>query len=158
VTSKETGWMIGGGKQDGCAKTAKRFCQGRVLLRLLINAMPCQSRPAAVAIFFAAENLGVFQQLGHAVVIAVELGTAGISPTADRPNKRSTSSVPFRVSSSRSCRNAAQKPSPKPKIAATPRFSGIFGITGFVGGSAASTMRMLLALRLGGNTCFFQSL
>jgi len=74
---QRTGWMIGGGKQDGCAKTAKRFCQGRVLFRLLINAMPCQSRPAAVAIFFAAENLGVFQQLGHAVVIAVELGYRG---------------------------------------------------------------------------------
>jgi len=42
-------------------KTAKRFCQRRVLFRLLINAMPCQSRLAAVAIFFATENLGVFQ-------------------------------------------------------------------------------------------------
>ena len=74
---QRTGRMIGGGKQDGCAKTAKRFCQRRVLFRFLINAMPCQSRLVAVAIFFVAENLGVFQQPGHAEVVAVELGYCG---------------------------------------------------------------------------------
>jgi len=74
---QRTGWMIGGGKQDGCAKTGETLLPTPGLFRLLINAMPCQSRLAAVAIFFATENLGVFQQLGHAVVIAVELGYCG---------------------------------------------------------------------------------
>jgi len=55
--------MIGGGKQDGCAKTAKRFCQRRVCFASSSMRLPCQSRLAAVAIFFATENLGVFQQL-----------------------------------------------------------------------------------------------
>jgi len=93
-------------------------------------------------------SLGVFQQPGHAGVIAVGLDTAGISPTAERPNNRSTSSVPFKVSSSRSCRKAAQNPSPNPRIAATPRLSGIFGFTGFVGGSAASYNADVAGLQL----------
>jgi len=46
--------MIGGGKQNRRAQTAKRLYQGRVCLSFLINALPRRFRFAAVAIFFGA--------------------------------------------------------------------------------------------------------
>ena len=75
-------------------------------------------------------------------------GTTGIKAKDGRPNSRSTSSSPLSVLSIRSWKNAAQTPSPNPRNAATIRFSAILGLTGLAGGSAESTMRMLLAFRL----------
>src|SRR2546429_5459770 len=55
-----------------------------------------------------------------------------------------SSSAPFSVSSRRSWRNAALIPRPRPSKEATVRFKGIFGVAGLTGGTAESTIRMLV--------------